>query len=341
LIGFLVLLVFPALACNLPARGAEELVFPTPQPDLSNPGLPFPTNEAPQSTSASYHPTQLAGTSHPNQPTLLPTDVPAATPIPILPTPLPTTRPGADPTLFSYLTQSGDTLPALASRFGVSPEQISPPQPSGSLLTPGQVLTIPNGLSELPYPEPALPDSAVVYSPEAAGFSIEDYILQAGGFLSTHQEYLNNKEWLTGAEIVRRVAENTSVNPKVLLAFLEFRSGWVRGQPFTPEQVTYPIGFYVPEYKGLYLELSLVAKQLNLGYYGWRDGSLTTLDFPDGSLTGALQPRSKCRFCGCANAHLPVLPFTTELGGGSLRTAWFPETLFHHVRRPLAVGGRC
>ena len=79
------------------------------------------------------------------------------------------------------------------------------------------------------------------------------------------------------------MAENTSVNPKVLLAFLEYRSGWVRGQPFNPYQVDYPLGFYVPDYKGLYLELSLVAKELNIGYYGWRQGTLTELTFPDGS----------------------------------------------------------
>ena len=45
----------------------------------------------------------------------------------------------------------------------------------------------------------------------------------------------------------------------------------------------YPIGFYVPDYHGLYLELSLVAKELNIGYYGWRQGTLTELIFPNGA----------------------------------------------------------
>ena len=86
---------------------------------------------------------------------------------------------------------------------------------------------------------------------------------------------------MSGPEVVKRVAQQTSVNPQVLLAFLEFRSGWVRGQPADPAQTLYPIGFYVPEYQGLYLELSLVAKQLNMGYYGWREGTLTDLTFPN------------------------------------------------------------
>ena len=85
-------------------------------------------------------------------------------------------------------------------------------------------------------------------------------------------------EWLTGSEIVRRVALESSINPKVLLAFLEFRSGWVRGQPSDPTQVDYPIGFYVPDYQGLYLELALVAKELNIGYYGWRQGNTDGFD---------------------------------------------------------------
>jgi hypothetical protein len=127
-----------------------------------------------------------------------------------------------------------------------------------------------------------LPDSLVIYSPVVADFSTEAYIAQAGGFLSTYSELVEPGEDLSGAEIVRRIAVENSVNPQLLLAFLEFRSGWVRGQPAVGADRNHPIGFYVPDYTGLYLELSLVAKQLNLGYYGWRAGTLTELVFPGG-----------------------------------------------------------
>jgi hypothetical protein len=90
-------------------------------------------------------------------------------------------------------------------------------------------------------------------------------------------------EWQGGAEIVERVARDTSINPQLLLAFLQFRSGWVLGQPIDPGQEDYPIGFYVPDYHGLYKELSLTAKELNIGYYGWRAGTFTELSFPDTS----------------------------------------------------------
>jgi LysM repeat protein len=185
---------------------------------------------------------------------------------------------------FTYITQSGDTLNALAARFGVSPGQITPLQPVTGLLPIGQTLTIPNLLGEPAYPSAVLPDRAILYSPLVSGFQIADTIDQAGGYLSTYTEEVDG-ETLAGSEIVRRVAVESSINPQLLLAFLEFRSGWVRGQPFAYTQPEYPIGFYVPEYKGLYLELCLVAKELNIGYYGWRDGTLSELTFPDLSHT--------------------------------------------------------
>jgi len=64
---------------------------------------------------------------------------------------------------------------------------------------------------------------------------------------------------------------------------LEFRSGWVLGQPPDPSIIRHPIGFYVPDFEGLYYELVLTATHLGVGYYGWRSGALTRLTFLDGS----------------------------------------------------------
>jgi LasA protease len=196
------------------------------------------------------------------------------------PYPQTTLNPGTLYPPFTYLTQSGDTLIALAARFGVNPDQITPPQPVTGLLPIGQSLTIPNVLGEPAYPSAVLPDSAILYSPIASEFQVDDYISQAGGYLSKYSESVDS-EILSGADIVQRVAVESSINPQLLLAFLEFRSGWVLGQPFAYTNPEYPIGFYIPEYKGLYLELSVVAKELSIGYYAWRDGSLTELSFPD------------------------------------------------------------
>ncbi|HSB66594.1 MAG TPA: LysM peptidoglycan-binding domain-containing protein [Anaerolineales bacterium] len=279
LASWLIVLLLPALACNLPSRqpaplpfGTDQYLSPSPQP-MYTAGIPFPlsTENTAVVTPAG---TELGGLTHPFP------GIQTATPGVGVPPSQPTDNPGTVLPPFTYITQSGDTLPALAARFGVSPDQIGPPQPAAGLLPIGQTLTIPNLVGEPAYPSAVLPDSAILYSPIASDFRIEDYIAQAGGYLSTYTENVDG-ETLSGAEIVRRVAVESSINPQLLLAFLEFRSGWVRGQPYAYTQVEYPIGFYVPEYKGLYLELSLVAKELNIGYYGWRAGTLTELSLPD------------------------------------------------------------
>ncbi len=279
----LALVLVPALACNLSSRHPDGLVFPTDRPDSNPPSLDAPSGniaEPPVSTSL---PVLSLATDLPSQPVNPIQGLQTATPGPGSPGAWQTPEPGVDLPAFDYWTQPGDTLAALAARFAVSPQEISPPQPPTGLLQAGQQLTIPNLLGQAPYPSATLPDSVVVYSPESVGFQVDAYILQAGGYLSTYREQMETGEWLSGSEIVRRVASEASINPQVLLAFLEFRSGWVRGQLADPAQAAYPIGFYVPDYTGLYKELSLVAKELNIGYYGWRDGSFSDLVFADNS----------------------------------------------------------
>jgi LasA protease len=270
-------LVF-AQACNLPARQTGGLIFPADQPRTATSTqhlqgheatlFPIPTLITP---TASYTSGEPLDPFHGLQ---------TATPELADPGTWVTPGAGENTSPFSYWTQPGDTLVALAKRFNVSEDQITPSQPSSGLLLPGQQLTIPNVIGESLFTSAALPDSAVIYSPLAAGFQTEAYVMQVGGFLSTYNEHEDGQR-LTGAEIVQRVALESSINPQLLLAFLQFRSGWVLGEPVDPTTLGYPIGFHVPEYRGLYLELSLVAKELNIGYYGWRDGSLTELVLPD------------------------------------------------------------
>ena len=281
LFSFLIVVLIPALACNLPPRKSDGLTFPTNQTQPASPDLPFPTSETTSLPASTELPTLIPKSLEPDQSPYPFLGLQTATPGPGLPGSWLTPDPGVIFPPVTYWSQSGDTLTALAFRFGVSPDQITPAQPLSGLLTPGQLLTIPNLLGEAPYSSALLPDSAIIYSPESVGFPIDAYITQAGGYLSTYRELVDPGEWQTGSEIIQRVASESSINPQVLLAFLEFRSGWVRGQPSSPSQVDYPIGFYVPDYHGLYLELALVAKWLNIGYYGWRQGTLTDLTFPD------------------------------------------------------------
>lgn len=255
-----------ALACNLPVfapsggeplpdpnRAARETLAATifaPPPDLPAPDAPAP---------------EVVPTTAMPEPLPVPPGIPVST---------------LEGNVFRYITQPGDTVEALALRFGVPVEQVLDPAlyPPDALLPASLMLSIPNALGEVDYGEPLLPDAAIVNSPDALGFSVEEYVRNAGGFLSTYQELVDG-ETLSGAQVVQRIVDDMSINPRVLLAFLEYRSQWVHGSPDGAAGNRYPIGFYANQYSGLYKEMTLVARQLNIGYYGWRSGKVVTLAF--------------------------------------------------------------
>ncbi len=187
------------------------------------------------------------------------------------------------PGFIQYVTQQGDTLPALAARFGVAISDIQADQelPPTSLLTPGLSLWIPDSLeASLPYDTPFFPDSAATYGPSVGDFNAANFALAAGGFLAGYVETVNDLE-MTGPDIVQTVAVETSTNPRLLLALLEYRSGWVFSFPEGAATDPYPLGFGAGADTGLYKELMIAAKLLAQGFYGWRAGTLTALPYPD------------------------------------------------------------
>ena len=217
---------------------------------------------------------------------------PTETPQPARPSPSPTVQTSPTPAEspspaapYIYTAQSGDTLAALAVRFGVSPEQIVSAQdiPTG-LINAGQIFAIPNVLGETSPHERLLPDSEIVYSPSAIGFSVAGYAGPFAGYLMSDnvREYLPSG-WHTGPAIVERVALEQSINPRLLLSILQYQSNWVLGEPLTGSDLEYPIGIKDPKERRLYHQLGWAADQLSVGYYGWREGTLTELIFRDGT----------------------------------------------------------
>lgn len=192
---------------------------------------------------------------------------------------------------FAFVSQPGDTLDALAKRFGVESGQITSSEslPPQGLVPAGRQLSIPNTFTEVPpYPEPVLPDAEVVYSPTALDFDLQATIQAAAGYLAGYTQLVDG-ERISGADAIQRAAWNTSVNPRLLLALVEFRTGWVTSNPPGADPL-HPLDFQVAGYEGLYLEASLAGKLLNIGYYGWRQGSVTEIKFAGGG-AARLDPR--------------------------------------------------
>lgn len=184
---------------------------------------------------------------------------------------------------YLYTAQSGDTLAALASRFGVNPTDIASPQdiPPG-LINAGQIFNIPNVLGATTPNERLIPDSEVIYSPSAIGFNTASYAGPFAGYLMSYREYLPS-DWHSGTAVIERVALEHSINPRLLLSVLQYQSNWVLGEPKQGSNPDYPMGYIDPSTRGLYAQLSWATNQLSLGYYGWREGRLTELTFKDGT----------------------------------------------------------
>ncbi len=237
-------------------------------------------------------------TTPPAQPTGSPPPAPTTSPLETSTPSLPVTETAGTPSIESSLTptfdvpattyyaQSGDTLPALAARFGVDASEIRSESalPASGLVPPGTLLVIPDRLTESTTPNiEIMPDSEVVFSATAADFNIAAYIGAANGKLSSYSEYLGSTGWTSGTDEIIRLAYENSINPRLLLALLDYEGRWVHGQPADAFHADYPMGYYNVFYKGMFSQMVWAVNQLSIAYYGWRTGTLTELDFPDGT----------------------------------------------------------
>lgn len=234
--------------------------------------------EPPEAVSGAIEPTLVPEDQTETAEYILPTLRPTFT---VTPIPLPTNTP-TPPIL--YYTQAGDTALALASRFNVEVTEITSPNGPISdqgLLNPGQLLLIPHRLDATTSSEQVLPDSEIVFSPSSLDFDIATYVRSTNGYLSTFQEWFTNG-MNDGGQAILKVSQNNSINPRLLLALIEYQSHWVNGQPENMAQIDFPVGHIDYTKKGLFLQLSWAVQQLNIGYYGWRDGRVTSITFKDG-----------------------------------------------------------
>ncbi|HEX7975448.1 MAG TPA: LysM peptidoglycan-binding domain-containing protein [Anaerolineales bacterium] len=202
------------------------------------------------------------------------------TPTPDALHPLPTIRGKAE----QYVVEVGDTLAKIAQKYGVSVQQLIQ---ANNLANPdivevGRTLDIPAPSPQNPGPAfKIIPDSELVRGPASADFDIAAFAQQAGGYLASYQEEVDG-EMLSGPQVIERVAEDFSVNPRLLLAVLEYQSSWVTKQG--GQNSNYPAGLRDPSRKGLYRQMAWAANSLNRGFYVWRVNGAATWLLADDSV---------------------------------------------------------
>ncbi|HEX2979815.1 MAG TPA: LysM peptidoglycan-binding domain-containing protein [Anaerolineaceae bacterium] len=203
-------------------------------------------------------------------------------PTPDQPHAMPTPRTETD----TYTIQAGDQLGRIAERFGISLQELidSNGITNPDHVEPGQTLTVPVPAQRDPGPDfKIIPDSELVAGPASAGFELTAFIQGAGGYLASYQGEIDEKPY-TGAQIVARVSSEFSVNPRLLLAVLEFQSGWVYSASPDSSTLTYPMGQVNPNREGLYKQLTWTADALNYGYYMWKVSGVSSWMLSDGSV---------------------------------------------------------
>ncbi|HEY3418826.1 MAG TPA: LysM peptidoglycan-binding domain-containing protein, partial [Armatimonadota bacterium] len=206
----------------------------------------------------------------------------AFSPTPDAPHVLPTLRTEVE----TYTIQGGDTLAKIAQRYQVSLQALLAVNPSANpdLVYAGTVLTIPT-----PSPDDdassfkIIPDSELVYGPRAADFDTSGFIKQRGGLLASYHETVDDVD-TSGPQIVDRIAHEYSVNPRLLLAVLEYTSHWVTESNPTYTPHDYPMGYVDSGHVGLFRQLSWTANVLNYGFYLWRANGLSILAMPSGDV---------------------------------------------------------
>ncbi|MFN3308817.1 MAG: LysM peptidoglycan-binding domain-containing protein [Anaerolineales bacterium] len=206
---------------------------------------------------------------------------PIYTPTPDFPHDLPPLRSEAE----SYTVKPGDTLGNIALAYNVPLEQIVEANQlrDANILEVGQELIIPQPTPQGTSPAfKIIPDSELVYGPLTVVFDLAAFIAQQPGYIARYSEEINDQK-KTAAEIVQRVAQDYSVNPRLLLAILEYQSGWLSNPNPTKEERNYPMGLFDDERKSLYRQLAWAANQLNRGYYLWRVNGLALWNLVDGT----------------------------------------------------------
>ena len=150
-----------------------------------------------------------------------------------------------------------------------------------NFLEAGVELYIPINI-EIPFDMPKLiPDVEFLYSLTAKDQDIYELVEEYDGYLNSYTEWFINYGSLTGIDLISNISRDNTINPKITLALLQYKSNWVEGVEIPEEALLFPMGIEDDLQYNLFTQLGKAIDKLVIGYYGWRYGNLTELTFSD------------------------------------------------------------
>ncbi len=189
----------------------------------------------------------------------------------------------AGSSVVTYTVQPGDTVVHIAGAVGDTPANL---RRINGMNRSEEVLAGQSIIVHLPFAghAPAIklvPDSEVVDSPTAAKFDIARFMAEhPNSYLNRYHEKFDGRD-TDGPHIVLRVAQELSVHPRILLALLEYVSGWISNPSPSGNNLLYPLGIKNANRRTLSRQLSWAGARLNEGYYGWRLANRLWVQFSD------------------------------------------------------------
>ncbi|NQS91474.1 MAG: LysM peptidoglycan-binding domain-containing protein [Chloroflexi bacterium] len=244
-------------------------------------------------------------------PTRMP-DQPLNTPTSSAPKPLPTMRTED----IYYTVQWGDTVKSIAYQYNLLPQiiievnMITDP----SMIYTGQQLLLPAPVIRDTGPGyKIIPDSELVRGPYTLRFQTGAFINNQSGYLKNYHEEVDG-EPQTGSEIVDRISQDYSVNPRLLLAVIEYQTRWLTSNE--NKDNPYPLNYREAGYEGLYHQLAWAADEINRGYYLWKVRGIGAWACTDG-INVPINPTINAGSAGVQQLFARLLPYEKWVGAVS------------------------